>query len=152
MRQVKACRPRNPRKSDCQSLVNNVLPKRAIRTRYFLPTISGDRSGMKYNSNLISGSCGENGGSLANVRSVHRDNRVNCAYLKVWEGQAKLNVNRNSKNANPNYGSLCLRRKFQHPVIPRFLSRYYVKRIFSIHRAFALFFEVILAMSDICVR
>ena len=43
---------------------------------------------------------------------VHRDNRVNCAYLKVWKGQTKLNLNRNSDIANPNYGTLRVRRKF----------------------------------------
>lgn len=43
---------------------------------------------------------------------VHRDDRVNCAYLKVWNGQAKLNLNRNSDIANPNYGTLRLRRMF----------------------------------------
>ena len=43
---------------------------------------------------------------------VHRDDRVNCAYLKVWNGQAKLNLNRNADIANPDYGALRLRRMF----------------------------------------
>lgn len=43
---------------------------------------------------------------------VHRSLRVNCAYLRVWNGQVKLNLNRNSDIANPNYGSLRVRWKF----------------------------------------
>lgn len=41
--------------------------------------------------------------------SVHRDDRDNCAYLKVWDDEPKLNANRNT-NANPNYGTLVFRR------------------------------------------
>lgn len=43
---------------------------------------------------------------------AHHSNRANCAYLKVWNGQVKLNLNRNSDIANPNYGTLRLRRMF----------------------------------------
>lgn len=41
--------------------------------------------------------------------SVHRDDRANCAYLKVWDDEPKLNANRND-NANPNYGAVFFRR------------------------------------------
>lgn len=125
--------------------MNKVLPKRAIRTRYFLPMINGDRSGMKDHSDLISGSCDEYRGSLANGRSVHRDNRINCAYLKVWKGQAKLNVNRNSKNTNPNYGSLRFRRKSRHPRNRDFNIPFCVRLTFSNRQAFVLLYRAILA-------
>jgi len=79
---------------------------------------------MKYSGDRASGSHGDHGGRLAIESSVHRDNRINCAYLKVWEGQVKLNVNRNSDKANPNYGSLRFRRKFPCPFHTGIRSRY----------------------------
>ena len=41
--------------------------------------------------------------------SVHRENRTNCAYLKVWNGSPKLNDNHDD-NANSNYGTVVFRR------------------------------------------
>jgi hypothetical protein len=64
--------------------------------------------------------------------SVHRDNRDNAAYLKVWNGQPKLNWNFDD-NANPKYGSAsrrdCLRnaarrRAAFHAALRQPLARY----------------------------
>ena len=68
---------------------------------------------MKFSSDLESAEVAvtRDGDRQTNVW-VHRSNRVNCAYLKVWNGQTKLNLNRNSDIANSNYGTLRVRRKF----------------------------------------
>ncbi|NQV90329.1 hypothetical protein HQ487_02880 [Candidatus Uhrbacteria bacterium] len=44
-------------------------------------------------------------------RSVPRGDRVDCAYLGVWDGQAKLNLDGLAGLANPYCGSLRVRRK-----------------------------------------
>ncbi|MBI1908181.1 hypothetical protein HYS28_02060 [Candidatus Uhrbacteria bacterium] len=64
---------------------------------------------MQYRNNRSGGSSGDAEGAWQPGRSVHRDDRDNCAYLKVWDDSPKLNANRND-NANPNYGSVQFRR------------------------------------------
>ena len=43
--------------------------------------------------------------------TVRRDARVNCAYLGVWDGQARLSLSGDAGFANPSCGALRLRRK-----------------------------------------
>lgn len=44
-------------------------------------------------------------------RTVHRDDRVGCAYLGVWHGRVELRLCRGSGFAGPDFGALLLRRK-----------------------------------------
>ncbi len=59
---------------------------------------------------------------LGSMKTVHRHDRANCAYLNVWNDEPKLNSNRND-NANPNYGSVVFVRdcrQLKRPLAGRF--------------------------------
>ncbi len=53
----------------------------------------------------------ENEHSIDLPRTVLRDSRMNCAFLEVWRGQVRLDLDRRSGLADPGYGTVRLRRK-----------------------------------------